>query len=393
MLGLPMRESDAAKFFLILRNPIFYFNRGLRKLDHKLTVRLLGKIRRGYLERTCEASGVRVVFILENIGDTIRAVPVLGRLDENDWVVCTKYNRSIIEMLGMKNTITLNRDPGLVDFLKLLLKLKPVSFSASIVLDCSKSGSFGIVSSRFLKTGKIYSGFETGVEGDMHIAEILIDDKNTDILSLAKASIAQEIFFTGGERPRKEINIQCHDAFKNYEDFIGIHIGGIGSVDYAVSRQYPDERILEITMTLLNKGYKVLFTGDVADRERFAKYAKMLRSEKGFADLSGKLDIKQLACLLKSLKCYITPDNGTLHLAQAVGCRKVLAIIGPTSPALVRGRNTEILRLDLACSPCIQFIKFPARCVNHENNACLNKMEPEIILDRLIPYLDEIGQR
>ena len=383
--------NPPGKVFSVLKRPIFYWVRGLRKLDHSLTVRFLGKMKGRSRGKQYAISGRRLIFIFENIGDTVRAAPVLNRLDGNDWVVCTKYNSAIVEMLGLENVVVTNRDPGLFDFLKLLSRLKPMSFSASIILDCTKSGGFGVVCSRFLKTGKIYSGFETGVEGDVHTTDISFEDDEVDILSLAKASIAKEIFFAVGERPRKEVNIQCYDAFKNYEDFIGIHIGGIGSVNYAVSRRYPDEHILELTMTLLNKGYKVLFTGDMADRERFAKYAKMIRSEKGVADLSGKLDIKQLACLLKYLKCYITPDNGTLHLAQAVGCRKVLAIIGPTSPALVRGRNTEIIRLDLPCSPCIEFIKFPAKCVNAENNACLNKLRPEIIFKRIVSHIEKGG--
>ncbi len=382
-----------SKFVTIMRSPFFYFSRVLKKLDNNLTVGLLGKIKRRAGEKTYDASKGRLLFVLENIGDAIRATPVLNRLGGDDWVVCTKYNRAVMEMLGLKNIIALNRDPGLFDFLKLLFTLKPISFSASIVLDCSKSGGFGIVCSRFLRTGKVYSGFETGVKGDVHAAEILIDDKSVDMLSLAKASIAEEIFFAAEERPKKEINIQCYDAFKNYGDFIGIHIGGFGSVNYAVSRQYPEAHLFELTRILLNMGYKVLLTGDEADRKRFAKHANMLNGEKGFADLSGKLDIKQLACLLKSLKCYITPDNGTLHLAQAVGCRKVFAVTGPTSPDLVRGKNTEIIRLGLPCSPCIEFIKFPQRCVNRENNACLNNMKPEIILKSLIPYLESAPRR
>jgi ADP-heptose:LPS heptosyltransferase len=372
------------KFVIIMRSPVFYFLRGLRKLDNKLTVGFLGRIRKSSRVRADGASEGRLVFILENIGDAISATPVLNRLAENDWVVCTKYNRAVIDLLGLKNVLVLNRDPGIFDFMKVLVKLRKKAFPDAIVLDSSRSGGFGVVASRFVRTGKIYSGFDARPQGDVHVTEVCVDDGETDILSLAKASVASDVFALQDKRLEKKIDLDCSNEFERYRDFIGIHIGGLGSINYSVSRQYPEHHIFELVRMLLDRGSKVLITGDGSDAKRFKKYADRLAGERRFEDFSGKLDIARLACLLKSLSCFVTPDNGTLHLAQAVGCRKIFAVLGPSSPTLVRGNNTEIIRMDLPCSPCLEFLHFPPRCVSTENNACLSLLLPSIIVKRVL---------
>jgi hypothetical protein len=378
-----------SKFEMILRRPFFYFSRGLRKLDHNLTLGLLGRIAKSSGGRRYDSSDRRLVLILENIGDTVRAVAVLNRLSEHDWVVCTRYNRAVMEMLGLKNIVVLNRDPGIIDFLKVMFRLRRIPFSAAIILDTTRAGDFGVLVSRLLKTGEIFSGFETGVKGDVHTTEILVDDSSVDILSLAKASIAKEIFFRGNERPRKEIDLRCGDAFRNYSDSVGVHIGGFGSVLYGISRQYPGGHTAGLIEMLLARGYRVVITGDSSDARDFRKFSGFLEKNERFVNLAGRLNLNELACLFKALKCYITPDNGTLHLAQAAGCKKIFAIVGPTNPDLVRGSNTEIIRMDLPCSPCLDFIIFPSKCVNAEKNACISTLQPGAVLDRVVAYMEK----
>ena len=377
------------KFIVILGTPIFYFSRALRKLDNKLTLFFLKGLSRLSPREDKGHGSSRLIFILENIGDTICASPVLNLISVDDWVVCTRYNCPVIDMFGHKNVLVLNRDPGMLDLLRIIRRLGKMSFSASIVLDYTPSGDFGVLTSRILNTGRILSGFSTGVSGDVHTTELMADSEGLDMFSLAKASIASEVFFKDNEMPKKQIKIICGAESEVYRDFIGIHIGGFGSVNFPVSRQYPEDFTFELIRILLSKGCKVLATGDRGDMKRFRKFRTLLEDEKGFIDFSGNLDLRQLAGVLKGLRCYITPDNGTLHLAQAVGCKKVFALLGPTDPAIVRGRNTEIIRIDLPCSPCIGFLKMPSRCVNSEDGACMRLMPPQVILDRVVPYLEK----
>jgi ADP-heptose:LPS heptosyltransferase len=361
--------------------------RAVRKLDNTLTILLLGKIRKSDGRKAVVGDRL-LLFILENLGDTIAATPVFNMISKESWVVCSRYNRPVIDMLDFKNMIVINRDPGFFDFLKVWHKLREKSFSSSIILDHTKSGDFGILASRFLKTGRIVSGFDKSVKGDIHITDWAADNENMDVLSLSKVSIARGVISIDEKDLRKEIRLDCGTRFRNYRDFVGIHAGGLGSLLYPVSRQYPADHLIDLIKMLLRKGHKVVLTGDKNDMKSFGEHSKILEREKGFTDLSGKLDVSQLACLLKELRVYITPDNGTLHLAQAAGCRKIFAVLGPSNPTLVRGENTEIIRLDLACSPCIDFLKFPARCINEEEHVCLKRLVPEIIFEKLVSYLN-----
>jgi ADP-heptose:LPS heptosyltransferase len=371
--------------FFILKRPVFYFARGLRKLDNNLTIGLLRRIAKSSRGRHYDSPKGRIVFILENIGDTIGATPVLNRLTEDDWVVCTKYNRAVMEMLGLKNVIALHRDPGIFDLIRIFFRLRKKSFAASVVLDHTRAGDFGVLVSRLLKTGVIVSGFGTTVKGDIHTDKITADDGNTDILTLAKVSIAAPVVEVGDIR--KEIKPACDTGLDDFRNYIGVHIGGFGSVLYGVSRQYPGEHTAELIEMLLARGYRIVITGDRSDARDFRKFSTFLGKNERFVNLAGRLNLNELGCLFKALKCYITPDNGTLHLAQAVGCKKIFAVLGSSSPALVRGRNTEIIRMDLPCSPCLEFLSFPSRCVNAQKNACLDTLRPGVILDRVVAYM------
>lgn len=379
--------NPRGKIISVFKRPVFYSVRGLRKLDHNLALGLLAKMAKPFRKKTDGSSGGRLVFILENIGDTIGATPVLNMLDENDWVVCTRYNSAVMEMLGLKNVIVVNRDPGVFDVMSLLFRLRRRSFTASVVLGHTKAGDFGVLVSRLLKTGVIVSGFDATVKGDIHVGEITGDDGKTDILTLAKVSIAAPVLKVSDIR--KEIKLVCDTAVADFSDYVGIHIGGFGSVLYGVSRQYPGEYIAELIEMLLARGYGVVITGDNSDAKEFRKFLTSLGKNERFVNMAGRLNLNQLGCLLKALKCYVTPDNGTLHLAQAAGCRKIFAILGPSSPMLVRGENTEIIRVDLPCSPCLEFPGFPMRCVNPDSNECMKKLKPEIILKKVLAFMEQ----
>ena len=76
---------------------------------------------------------------------------------------------------------------------------------------------------------------------------------------------------------------------------------------------------------------KVIFTGSVSDLQLVGQI-KALMSQKPVV-ASGVFNIKQLAALAKQANVFVTADTGPLHIANAVGA-KIIAIFGPTSPAI-----------------------------------------------------------
>ena len=364
----------------IMKEPLFYFKRMLRKLDNLIAISivpLLTKIKKRPFKK-CDKNAL--IFILENIGDTLRATPVINHFKDKDAIfVCSKYNREVIEMTGVREVIILNRDPGIFDAIKLLWKLRNSGFEYSLVLDYTQSGTFGVLISKMLKVRQIVSGFDS-LPGDIHTNEIVYNNQSVDILTLSKASIAYPI--VKFDKIEKRIHLENSAGFNKFTGCIGFHIGGFGSVQYSVSRQYPLEYAYTIIKSLIEKN-KVIVTGEERDRKNFTGFSKELSINPNFVNLAGKLSLKELGYLLQNVLMYITPDNGTLHLAQAVGCKKIYALLGPSNPELVRGENTEIIRLNLWCSPCLNFLRFPERCKNENNHQCLRDLKPEIVLSKI----------
>lgn len=378
------KENLLITLIQVAKKPLLYSLRVIRKIDNAVTINLLRFIHKYGTRKICDShKNNSIVFILENIGDTIGTLPVLNYFKNTDAiVVCSKYNRDILELSGIKNTVVLNRDPGLFDALKLLLSLKNYSFKYSFVLDYTKIGYFGVLISRLLKVEQIVAGFNNA-PADIYTDKIVYNAPNVDVLTLAKASIVSPVIRL--DKIEKKIGIENTGEFKHFQGYIGFHIGGFGSIMYPVSRQYPFAYSYETIKELLLKGHRVVVTGDKRDKGDFRNFSDKLSCYPWFKDLAGKLTLKELACLLQEIALYVTSDNGTLHLAQAVGCRKIYALLGPSSPELVRGYNTEIIRLDLPCSPCLTFLKFPKRCGNSYNHQCLKDLKPSIVLEKMSP--------
>lgn len=379
------KENFLITFIQVVKEPLLYSSRVIRKIDNAVTINLLRFIYKKYVTRKTHDSheSNSIVFILENIGDTITGLPAFNYFkDKNTVVVCSKYNHDILELSGIKSIIILNRDPGLFDVLRLLFNLRNSSFKYSFVLDYTKIGYFGVLVSRLLKVEQIVAGFNNA-PADIYTDKIVYNEPNVDVLTLAKASIISPVIRLN--KIEKKIKLENTGEFKHFQGYIGFHIGGFGSIMYPVSRQYPLAYAYEIIKELLLRGHRVVVTGDKRDRRDFRNFSDKLSCYSGFNDLAGKLTLKELACLLQEITLYATSDNGTLHLAQAVGCRKIYALLGPSSPELVRGINTEIIRLDIPCSPCLTFLKFTERCDNSYNHQCLKDLKPGIVLERMSP--------
>ena len=96
--------------------------------------------------------------------------------------------------------------------------------------------------------------------------------------------------------------------------------------------------------------YSIVVVGGKEDKEKCARISEAIE---GCINLSGELNIQELAALLKRTKIFITNDSGPLHLASALDV-PTLAIFGPTDPLKYGplGKPNRVVRKDLPCSPC-----------------------------------------
>jgi ADP-heptose:LPS heptosyltransferase len=93
----------------------------------------------------------------------------------------------------------------------------------------------------------------------------------------------------------------------------------------------------------------------------------------------GVLSLKQLGALCKRLDLFITADSGPLHIANASGAKRIIALFGPTDP-LITGpypaSNLTILQKKIGC-------KIPCYAVDCKDNRCMKAITPEDVLAQL----------
>jgi ADP-heptose:LPS heptosyltransferase len=102
-------------------------------------------------------------------------------------------------------------------------------------------------------------------------------------------------------------------------------------------------------------------------------------------DLVGRLNLRQLAALLKRSRLLVTNDSAPLHLGCAAGV-KVLALFGPTDPSRYgpTGEFDSVINKRLHCAPCES-----ATCAfNYE---CMKLIDPDEVFDTAKMMIEGYG--
>ncbi len=161
-----------------------------------------------------------------------------------------------------------------------------------------------------------------------------------------------EIFLTDDERREARIYLQWLDYENNPLDLtkpvIGIHPGAT----WPAKRWLP-ERFGELADVLGAKlGAQIIVTAGPHDDE---EVAAMLRHSFVNVKVLRNLPLRQLAGVLAHCTAYVANDNGTMHIAAAVGTPTV-GIFGPGEENIWFPYAAEeghiALRRDVPCHPC-----------------------------------------
>ncbi len=121
----------------------------------------------------------------------------------------------------------------------------------------------------------------------------------------------------------------------------------------------------------------VIITGAHQDLS-LALTIKELMKEKPII-ASGVFNLKQLGALCKRIDLFITADTGPLHIANAVGTKRIIALFGPTSPEITGPyplKNTVILSKDVGC-------KVPCYVVRCKDNRCMKAITVEDVIEKI----------
>ena len=140
-------------------------------------------------------------------------------------------------------------------------------------------------------------------------------------------------------------------------------------------KRWPKEYWGELAdMLITTFKAKIILSGSQNDLNLANQIKKIMKEEPVIT--CGVLNLKQLAALAKRSDLFITGDTGPLHIANAIGAKRIIALFGPTSPSLTGPfpvKNTIVIQKDVNC-------KIPCYKVNCKDNRCMKAITPKDVL-------------
>lgn len=123
---------------------------------------------------------------------------------------------------------------------------------------------------------------------------------------------------------------------------------------------------------------KVIITGSIADLLLAGRIKDAMSQAPLIA--CGVFNLKQLGALARKAELFISSDTGPLHIANAVGAKKIIAIFGPTAQTVTGpypAANVVVLQKDIGCPiPCYK--------VNCSDNRCMQVVTPDDVLAQVM---------
>lgn len=132
-------------------------------------------------------------------------------------------------------------------------------------------------------------------------------------------------------------------------------------------------------VTTLSSVASCYLIGGKGEREKLAQINQQA-GNRGRV-LAGELTIGELAVFLGRSSLVITVDTGPMHLAAAAGA-PILALFGRSDERVwgPRGKEDQVVRLELACAPCI----VPRECSHH---SCMKQLTSEVVVTKALAML------
>ncbi len=138
------------------------------------------------------------------------------------------------------------------------------------------------------------------------------------------------------------------------------------------SKLWREDRFSALCDAITSMGLGVVLVGG---REAIPYVERIVEGVKGrVLNLTGRINLRELAHLAHLSRLLITTDSGPMHIASAMGTR-VVALFGPTSPDRTGpyGEGHRVVRRDLDCAPC-----FRKRCRSME---CMDSITVEEVVE------------
>ena len=133
-------------------------------------------------------------------------------------------------------------------------------------------------------------------------------------------------------------------------------------------------------------GLKVMVTGGPEEKEQAAVQAILSQCRTQPLDLSGRLTLKQLGCLIAGARLFFGVDSAPMHIAAAVKT-PVLALFGPSVDIMWGpwGKGHRVIKKNWPCRPCGQ-----DGCEGSKVSRCLEEITAEEAISGIESLLNRI---
>ena len=157
---------------------------------------------------------------------------------------------------------------------------------------------------------------------------------------------------------------------------------GLAPFTTKLTKMYPLDSAAEVVRRLHEEFDKVfIFSGSNAE-QHFCE--EMTSLYPGVETVYGRTNLAGEVALISNLDVLVCAAGATMHMARLTGA-PIVALWGGTHPACGYGAfgadpERDYLQLDLPCRPCSAFGE--GYC-HREDYACLNRLTPDMILDKV----------
>lgn len=178
--------------------------------------------------------------------------------------------------------------------------------------------------------------------------------------------------------PWPELVIDAEQVQQTRRDF-GLNDGSrpilalCPGAEFGPAKRWPVAHFATVARHFLERGWQIWLFGSDKDRDIAEAIVELAP---GSQNLAGKTQLAQAIDLLSEARLVLTNDSGLMHVAASLA-RPLIALYGSTSPSFTPplAESAQILRLNLACSPCFQ-----RECpLGHLD--CLTQLQPAQVIE------------
>ena len=337
----------------------------------------------------------RVLIIkLKHLGDVLTTTPVLGGIaslwpEARVSYLVNPGAEDLVRHHPMVDTVfTFPREKGLASRLELILAMRRKKFDLVLELSGGDRGAF-----LARTTG-------AGVRVGYAPTKPKFADRRLFLNRLVTTRVDQRHTVEYHLDALRVLNVEPGDQLMSlyYPDEAGQSVRSIldqsgitGRTSYAVvhpsSRWMfkawtPEGNAAVIDYLTREKGLQVVVTSAPEKTELALVKDVLSRTQTDVLDLSGQLNLMELAALIDGARMFFGVDSLPMHMAAALSTPAV-ALFGPSGEHMWGpwGQGNEVIAKDWDCRPCGR-----DGCGGSKASRCLKEMEPE----EVFPALDRV---